>query len=58
MHGPFLLGGDFVFLVPLQPQLSDEISYDFVKTLWLRLVAMEALFFLQLSAREAEAKNC
>ena len=58
MHGPFLLGGDFVFLVPLQPQLSDEISYDFVKTLWLRLVAMEALFFLQLSACEAEAKNC
>ena len=30
MHGPSLLGGDFVFLVPLQPQLSDEISYDFV----------------------------
>lgn len=55
---PISVGRGLVFLVPLQPQLSDriEISYDFVKTLWLHLVAMEALF-LQLSACEAEAKN-
>ena len=47
-----------IHLAAAQPQLSDriEISYDFVKTLWLHLVAMEALF-LQLSACEAEAKN-
>ena len=47
VHGPSLLGGGFVFLVPLQAQLSDRIerNFDFVRLSGFVLLWWKHFFF-------------